>query len=171
MMGPIFLGLSLPMMMGAAQAGVPEGWKEVSSKDGKFKAAMPAEPMEKKQVVKTATGQLTVKLLVAEGRDEAVFVVSYTDYPEAALKKGAVEKRLDQARDGAVSSSGGKLNTEQAIKINNHPGRHLTIEKDGKIIARMRIYLVNRRLYQVMVLGGAPNKDVSSFLSSFELIE
>jgi hypothetical protein len=172
MMGRLCLGLSLPLLLGAAaQQELPEGWQTVTSKEGKFKAAMPGKTSEKKQQVKTATGQLNVTLVIADGRKDSNFVVSFTDYPEADLKKGAVKKRLDQARDGAVSSAGGKIKEERDVKLKTHAGRHLVIEKDGDVIARMRLFLVDRRLYQVMVLGDAPAKDVETFLSSFELIE
>jgi hypothetical protein len=171
MMGRICVGLSLPLLLGAGPSEVPEGWKTVESKGAGFKAIMPAEPMLRTQQVKTATGQLRVTLFVAEGKNDAVFAVSYTDYPEMDLKKGPIEKRLDQARDGAVASAGGKLRSERAIKLQGHSGRELVVEKNGEAVARMRIYLVKRRLYQVMVLGPAPAKDAETFLASFDLSE
>src|ERR1700752_4435901 len=104
-MGRICLSLSLPLLLGAQ---VPEGWKEVAPKDGGFKALMPMTPTTKKQAVNTATGQLSVLMFIAEGKNDSVFVVSLADYTEADLKKGSVQKRLDHARDGAVASAGGK---------------------------------------------------------------
>jgi hypothetical protein len=169
MMGRICLGL-LPLLVGAVQD-LPEGWQSYSSKDGKFKVALPGKPMEKKQTVKTAKDPIYVHMVLADGRNDSNFVVSYTDYPEADQKKSVIKKRLDQARDGAVSSSGGAVKEERGITLKTHPGRHIVIEKDGDIIARMRLFVVNRRLYQVMALGAAPAKDVELFLSSFELIE
>lgn len=171
MVGPICLGLTLPLVLGASQVELPEGWQTVAPKDAGFKVAMPMAPMERKQQVKTATGALNVVLYIAEGRQGSVFVVSHTDYPEGELKKGPVEKRLDHARDGAVVSVGGKLRSEQPIKLKGFPGRELIVEKNGEATARMRLFLVNRRLYQVMVLGAAPAKDASLFLASFDLIE
>jgi hypothetical protein len=172
MMGRLCLGLSLPLLLGAAaQQDLPEGWQTVTSKDGKFKVAMPGKVTEKKQQVKTGSGDLKVTLLIADGRKDSNFVVSFTDYPEADVKKGSVKKRLDQARDGAVSSAGGKVREEREIKLKKHPGRHVVIEKEDDVIARMRLFYVGQRLYQVMVLGDAPAKDVEAFLSSFELIE
>ncbi len=62
---------------------------------------------------------------------------------------------------------------EKPIELaGKYPGREITIEKKGEIVAKMRIYLVNNRLYQVMVLGpGAAfsTKDVGIFLDSFRL--
>ena len=49
-----------------------------------------------------------------------------------------------------------------------------TVAKNGAIVAKMRLYLVDNRLYQVMVLGNGPffvgsDKDVTTFLDSFRL--
>ncbi|MSQ94007.1 MAG: hypothetical protein EXR98_05560 [Gemmataceae bacterium] len=173
MLGRISLSLTLPLLLGALQPELPATWKMVTSKDGGFKIGMPGKPAESKRKVLTATGHLDVTLLVAEGRNGAAFAISYCDYSEDDVKKRDLEKRLDHARDGAVSSSGGKLQSERIADLrdgdNLHRGRDLIIEKNGGIIARMRIFLVGRRLYQVMVLGTAPTKEAGIFLDSFEL--
>jgi glucose/arabinose dehydrogenase len=135
---------------------------------------MPAVPTEKKQTVTTATGKLSVVMQVAEGRNESLFVVSYCDFPTGDLKNADLDKRLDQARDGAISSARGKKRSEEAIQLGAYPGREIVIEKDGEIVAKMRIYLAKNRLYQVMVLGAGPvfaSKDTATFLDSFRLNE
>src|SRR5262249_418176 len=135
--------------------------------------SMPAEPMAKKQSVKTATGVLHVVMHVADGRNDSNFVVSYCDLPASDVKKD-IDKRLDQARDGAVAKVRGKLRSEDVIKLKGHRGREIVIEKDGEVVVKMRIYLVKNRLYQVMVLGNTnvfATKDVSNFLDSFRLNE
>jgi hypothetical protein len=166
------LGLSLPLLLGAGQDELPENWSMLVSKEGQFKIAMPKERMDKKQAVKTGTGQvLNVIMVVAEGANDSLFVVSYTDYPEADLKKGPIAKRLDQARDGAATSAGGKPAKEKSLDLKGHPGRDFCIDKNGEIVARMRIYLVKRRLYQVTVFGAAPESETKAFLDSFGLLE
>jgi hypothetical protein len=168
MMGRICLGLSLPLLLGAGPDQAPPAWSAFVSKEGGFKAKFPGKPMEKKQTVKTAAGKdLNVMVLFAEGRNDALFAISYTDYPEADLKKGSVEKRLDQARDGAAASVGGKAVMEKPIDIAGAAAREFAIDKNGEIVARMKIYLVNRRLYQVMVLGNAAGDDARTFLDFF----
>jgi hypothetical protein len=168
MMGPVCWSLTLPLLLGATQ----DDWKVFTPKDGGFTVKMPSTPTETKKKV---TGQLDAIIAVAEGRNDSYFVVSYCDIPAADLKKGTEQKRLDQACKGAKDSSGGdKLRSEKPITIDGHPGREIFIEKNGEVIARMRIYLVSNRLYQVMVLGNgrvfsAKDNDVGSFLDSFRL--
>ena len=175
MMG-IYLTVAVPLMFGAAHDDLPPTWKVQTSKEGRFTVAMPGEPTRKTQQVKTATGDLTVTLLCAEGRHDSFFVVSYSDFPPSDLKKGDEDKRLDQACKGAVESARGKLRgDEKPIKLaGKYPGREIVIEKKGQCVAKMRIYLVDNRLYQVMVLGAGPifapkEKDAGTFLDSFRL--
>jgi hypothetical protein len=174
MMGPICWSLTLPLLLGAAQDDLPPNWKIFVSKEGRFSAAMPGTPTESKKKVLTATGQLDACIAVAESKNESFFVVSYCDFPAKELKAETADKRLDQACKGAVESARGKLRSETTIKLGDQVGREIVIEKDGEIIAKMRIFLVERRLYQVMVLGNsaifAPKeKDVGFFLDSFAL--
>ena len=165
MVGPVWLSLTL--LLGATQ---DVKWTDLTPKAAGFSVKMPGTATEKKQKVKTAAGDLNVVLWVAEGRNDSVFVVSYSDFAEVDPK--AVEKKLDHARDGAVNSARGKLRSEKAIELAGQPGREIVIEKAGETIVRMRIYLAKRRLFQVMVLGSGPifaTKDVETFLDSFRL--
>jgi hypothetical protein len=168
MMGPVYWSLTLPLLLGAAR----DDWKVFAPPDGRFTVTMPTIPMESKKKV---AGQLDIIIAIAEGRHDSFFVVSYCDFPAGELKKGTEQKRLDQACRGALESSGGdKLRSEKAILLDGHPAREIVIEKKGEVIARMRLYLVNNRLYQVMVLGAgrvftSKENDVGRFLDSFRL--
>jgi hypothetical protein len=176
MMGTIYWSLTLPLVLGVVQDDLPAGWKVFDSKDGRFTVHMPKEPMNpKKQVVTTKTGELNVTMVVAEGPHDSYFVVSYSDFPQAELKKGEEKTRLDQACNGAAESLRGAIREEMPIKLDGrHPGRAFVIRMDGAVIAKMRIYLVGNRLYQVMVLGNgkifsSKEKDAGIFLDSFRL--
>src|SRR4051794_21570937 len=120
MLVPLYWFMILPAGMAAMQDELPAGWQSVTSKAGGFTVKMPAMPVEKKQKVDTAKGHLSVITLVAEGRNDSYFVVSYSDLPEAELKKGTVDRRLDQARDSAVGSVRGKLRSEKTVEIDGH---------------------------------------------------
>jgi hypothetical protein len=177
MMGTIYWSLTLPLLLGAVQGDLPPGWKVFDSNDRLFTVHMPKAPMEpKKQVVKTATlGELNVTTVIAEGPHDSYFVVSYSDFPSAQLKKGDEAKRLEQACKGAEESSRGNLRDKKQIRLGDrYAGREFVIEKDGAVIAKMRIYLVENRLYQIMVLGkgsifSSKEKDVGVFMDSFRL--
>src|SRR5689334_18808893 len=92
MLGPVCWSLTVPLLLGAMQE--TAAWKTYTSKDGGFSISLPGTPMESKQRVKTATGQLDVVLLVAEGKNDVAYVVSYSDFPPAEVKPGTEGKRL-----------------------------------------------------------------------------
>lgn len=162
--------VAIVLALGLAQDPSPAGWMAFSSKPGRFSVSVPATPTEKPQFV----GQQKVTRFIAEDKNKGVYVISFSDYPDADLKKDLLQKRLDQARDGAVASVNGMLKAEKAIQLEGHPGRELAIESAGVVIVRMRMFVVDRRLYQVLVLGPAPilaSKEITFFLDSFRLIK
>src|SRR5207244_3119777 len=105
-------------------------------------------------------------------KGEGSYVLVFADFSEAMLKGGSDEKRLDNARDGAVTSAKGKLKAEKRITLDKHPGRELHIEVEGKTAVRTRFYAVKNRLYQVLAVGTRElvfSKDTDRFLDSFKL--
>lgn len=170
MFGPLTWSLTLPLVLGAAQ--VDPEWKVFTFKEGGFAAAFPKAPAESTQRVKAATGELKVRLYVAEGQGDVSYVVSWTDLPAKEARKGTEQKRLDFAQGGAVSSSRGKLRSSTKRDLDGHPGRELIIDGPGESSVRVRLYVVGRRLYQVMAvgMGAAASRQALHFLDSFRLI-
>ena len=172
MLGPVCWSLTVPLLLGAVQE--PAGWTTHTSKDGGFSISLPRAPTESKQRVKTATGQLDVVLLVAEGKNGAAYVVSYSDFPPAEVKPGTENKRLDFARDGAVASARGRLLSEKRIEVEGHPAREVVIAGKGETVVRQRLVAVGARLYQIMAVGPAgatSSKEAGAFLDSFRLVK
>jgi hypothetical protein len=166
---------TLPLMVGAAQAqpeNLPAGWRVFTSKEGAFSAALPGTPSESKQRVLTAAAALDVHLFVVDTKDDGALVVSYCDLPADDVKPGNEQKRLDLARDGAVTNARGKLQSEKGYKLDGCPGRELQIEADKGLRIRMRIIVAKQRLYQAMAMGPArftQGKDAALFLDSLRL--
>ena len=171
MLTRLLLGVSCTMAM----AGVPEGWKTFTPRAGGFSIAFPDTPGEHKQSVKTPAGNfIDVTLYVHEPKKgEGQYVVSFSEFPDSALKAGTDEKRLENARDGAVQSVKGTLKGgTKKIMLDGFPGFDLTIETKEKTAIRTRIYAVKNRLYQTMVVGPPKMiaaKEAEQFLSSFKL--
>jgi hypothetical protein len=166
--------LTLPLVLGAAQDNLPKDWKAFTSKEGGFTVALPSAPTKDKRTVKTATGNVEVTVYLVEVKDQGSYVVTFSEFPDEALKGGTDEKRLDKARDGAVQSAKGKLKSEKRIKLKEYPGRELAIEGEATGGVRTRIYIVKNRLYQTVAAGGAAflqSKETSQFLDSFNLIK
>jgi hypothetical protein len=89
-----------------------------------------------------------------------------------------IQDRLDGARDGAVRNINGTLTSSSSITLGKqkYPGRefHATITKPKVGQVRARVYLVGKRVYQVIVMGTneyATSKEATAFLDSFRLTE
>ena len=147
-------------------------WKEFNSAEGAFSILMPKNPSLETQMVNTPIGPIEIQFFSAELADTA-YVVGYSDYPAAFVAQSNPVIMLDGARDGAVANVQGKLVSETVIFIGGYPGRELRIETlDGKFAAMSRIFLVNNRLYQVMVVMPADRTitdEIRTYLDSFAL--
>jgi hypothetical protein len=131
---------------------------------------MPGTPKEQTQ---QAAG-ITLKMyVVAQGNDG--YAVGYADVPGVAAEQGfQLEARLDGARDGAIRNVNGKLREEKKLTLEGkYPGREFIADvPEKKLVLRARLYIVNGRLYQTLVVGVADfaNSDTATkFLDSFAL--
>lgn len=148
-------------------------FEEFAPKGGRFTVQMPPGPKEQNNTVKTAIGPIEVHMFVCEPDPSTAYIVGYSDYPEAMMKKADTEKVLDGARDGAVKNVNGKLDWEKKVTIDGHSGRDFALSTE-RFKGRDRIYLVNDRLYQVMLVGTKDfitSKDGEKFLDSFKLAD
>lgn len=149
-------------------------WQTFSPAGGNFSVEMPGAPADKSHTQNTANGAMTSHLFIYTAKD-AAYAVSYVDRP--APKDGSdPEKWLDTVRDAEVAKSGGKLLAAATLKLGNGaPGREIQVtltQGDGKHAMRDRLYLVDKRLYQVLVVvpqDQIDSDDTRKFLDSFRL--
>jgi hypothetical protein len=149
--------------------------EEFSSEAGKFSISTPAVMEETQQSVQTPVGPINIHTFTAES-DNAAYVVAYSDYPPEIVAQTDPTMLLDSSRDGALNNLGGTLVSEEVIDLEGNPGRSLVIdtatETGDKATINSRIYLVENRLYQVLVVtpeGKEGKVDSASFLESFDL--
>jgi len=148
-----------------------------ASEAGQFTIETPAPFEETQQSVETPVGPIEIRTFSAE-TEETAYVVAYSDYPSEIVDQTPPEELLDSSRDGAISSLGGTLVSEEEIEIEGNPGRSLVISTDANqnqaATINSRIFLVDNRLYQVLVVApdGVENTAVADqFLNSFDLQE
>lgn len=146
-----------------------------ASEVGKFSISAPAPFEEMQQSVETPVGPVDIYTFTAEA-DDSAYVVAYSDYPSEIIEQTDPQMLLDGSRDGAVANLGGTLVSEEDIDLEGNPGRSLVIDattsQDQSATINSRIYLVDNRLYQVLIVSpegeGAP-EDAENFLDSFDL--
>jgi hypothetical protein len=154
----------------------PRAWIELASEQGGFTVLMPGKPTEQVMPVPSATGSLEVHIYVSLGQEGIAYMASYSDLPSAPADQSQVIRTLDEVRNGQLKKAKGKLLNEITISLDGNPGRELKIETAvGPMI--VRIFLVNRRLYQVLAVipetaagTEAVVRDTAKFLSSFKVV-
>ena len=110
-------------------------------------------------------------------RGSTAYYVSYADYPAEIIEQSDPIKILEGSRDGASQSVSGKVTSDKPISLDRHPGREITVEgkdENGQSVTiKSRIFLVDNRLYQIMVISPQRNFDnnaADTFLQSFKLL-
>jgi hypothetical protein len=105
----------------------------------------------------------------------SAYIIGYNDLP--SLTGRTPKKVLDDARDGALASVGGTLDEENVLNLDGNVGRELKISatKSGiSLKQRLRMYLVNKRLYQAIVVVPSMASDSEAqqdaFFESFALL-
>lgn len=145
-----------------------------SSEAGQFSIETPAPFEETQQSVETPVGPIEIRTYTAE-TEETAYVVAYSDYPPEMVNETDPQMLLNSSRDGAVTNLGGTLVSEEEIELDGYPGRSLVISANTQNQAatiNSRIYLVDNRLYQILVVAPEGGEDAAvseQFLSSFDL--
>ena len=99
-------------------------WQEYTISDGEFFVKLPAEPQEKNQQISSDYGNLNMRMLtLTDGNTN--YTVTFTDYPSTALLNTNMDTLLNNARDGALKNTSGKLISEKNIKYENFPGKEI----------------------------------------------
>lgn len=149
-------------------------WQVFSPAGGSFSVLMPGAPVDRSHEQKTTSGTVSMHLYIYTTEDTA-YAVSYVDRP-AHKDASDGEKWLETVRDTEVAKSGGTLLSAATLKLGNTwPGRELQVrlrQGDGKRAMRDRLFLVNNRLYQVLVVlpeDKINTADTGKFIDSFQV--
>jgi hypothetical protein len=150
-------------------------WKPFSSKDGGFTVLMPGQPTQENRTVKTEVGSIPVQAFSVLRRGEALYAVAYSDFPgNFPQNPRDIDRLLAQVASGFAQGAKGRLVSQQTIGLGNFPGREIRLQLDRGLIARGRLFVVNSRLYQVIVVTGQERnltKSIEGFFKSFRLID
>src|ERR1700761_9012857 len=95
----------------AVLCGQTSTWKSFAPPSAGFEVQLPGAPAEKRQTVRTPLGDGELRIFSLPVKAGA-FAVGVTEFPESVLTKTTDDQRLDQARDGAVQQSKGKIRWE-----------------------------------------------------------
>jgi hypothetical protein len=102
-------------------------------------------------------------------------MISYADYPSEPSDAAQYEKVLDGMRNGLLKGLEVHLLLETKITLQGHPGREWRAMKmagNVEVIFNWKVYLVGRRLYQMVAAttkADAESPDVQRFFNSFQI--
>jgi hypothetical protein len=156
-------------------------WAEFIPDSGEFSVAMQGTPKETHETRAIASLTLTMRAFKtkAAGRSEEC-TVAYYDFSEPMRQLlGSELELLDTMCEELGSGKGERKSIAvDSINLASHPGRELVCERPqfgATAFARIRMYLVGRRLYVLTFASWhqprLSSKEAETFLSSFKLIE
>jgi hypothetical protein len=156
---------------GPAKPATPKGWEEFTSKEGRFSVWLPGSPKRAEQPTQGG-GKMTLFMAPLAAKKMAFFV-QFSDLPPADLKKDHDQLISEMQRELAANLKGATITKETAITLGKHPGREYEVALTDKGASIFRIYVVEDRVYMLIVAGAdltAAAPDVQTFFESFKLI-
>jgi hypothetical protein len=144
---------------------------EFVSKRDKFKVRFGREPKRTENV------GLTKSTVYSVEQPKGVLRVTITDLPiPDDDPPERVPEYLVQAKDDLIRAARGQVIFDKSVALaGKYPGREFAARFTGEEsgILHARIYLVGKRLYQVMVVGTEEfaNAEAEAFLDSFMVLE
>jgi hypothetical protein len=172
-MSACLLVLTVPSFFAADD--LPEGWGKLSSPAEGFYVVIPGE-IKRQKLTDKGPDDKPVKLTFFRTKHGgADFIVGMSEFSHEYMSQPK-KKIFDNARDGSIARSGGKLVREKDIKQGKLDGREVVNAvggKDGGVVIA-RIFVANGRQYSVMVAGkklaDVESEDALRFLDSFKAI-
>jgi hypothetical protein len=149
-------------------------WSNLDSVEGGFSVSMPSKPQLSTRDVDTAVGKLPLHTFNSAST-VAELMISYADYPSEPSDAAEYEKVLDGMRKGLLKGLETNLLIETKITLQGHPGREwraIKMAGDVEVVFNWKVYLVGRRLYQMVAAtrkADAESPDVQRFFNSFRI--
>jgi hypothetical protein len=135
--------------------------------DQGYTAIFPSEVDTSTKELATTAGNMSVRAARSDFGG-VVYSVTVTEFPDS-FRDATAAKLLDATRDG-MKGVDGNLAKESASNLDGVQGKEVRIEVGRSNAIRARMFFVNHRLYQVMVVGPKDKLDggePDQFLKSF----
>lgn len=146
-------------------------WHTLTAPDGTFSVSLPGDAVKVDTPTKSATGGsfISHSLNVRASKD-AVYGCGWWEDPSRPKDRTA-EQILDTARDGGLSSTNGKLLSENRLTFQGHPARDIRAIASGNASYDNRLVVVGNRLYTLMVIDASGKYDAESVRKFFSSLD
>ena len=147
----------------------PEGWEGFSSEKHGFTVWFPGTPTENKEEVATPDGPVDSYWYSCRSK-KGIFSVMVS----GAFRNNLTdEERFDGAREGLLNGTNGKLISLTKIKLGEFPGREIFVKTGKGNHGRVRLFIVGKQMFQVLMVSGSEDyvnsEEANVFFSSFKL--
>jgi hypothetical protein len=147
-----------------------KNWKRFSSDEGKFSVLFPGTPEATNDLIKTSFGEIRMQTFFVWSDIQTEYAVNYNDNPNI-VEKLSPQQEFDSSQESVAEKFGEVIN-QRDFNFRDFPAREFDFVAGGKadFSGRVRLILVNQRLYQVIVIFLTKNPyldDFKIFLDSF----
>lgn len=170
---PVFLLAAFPLLAQTpkpAPAPSKPAFQTLRSEAFKFSVDTPGKVSESVEEVPTKMGTIKVHEFALDCGDSGAFLLMCNEYPSGYTYEA--QKVLEAGLKGGVDNAKGRLEWQHPLSLNGTPGIEARILSE-KFVIQLRIYFVDRRLYQLMVLaplGQDLPRGSTRFFDSFQLL-
>ncbi|WNZ46603.1 hypothetical protein Q2T42_01975 [Leptolyngbya boryana CZ1] len=144
-------------------------WKRFTSKSHGFSIVMPGTPTERKQ------SGLTQFELIRDA-ESVRYAVGVLNLPAAPGEDKKLQNEVYEGIRRGAAREQAELLSFRTIKLGEFPGREMNFKLPDNMVAKWRVYLVDRRAYFINVTTTQENQQrglatsINVFLNSFQLI-
>ncbi len=159
------------LVYAALAYGVQGEWIKFSSPEGRFSVLLPHQPTLDKDTNTLITTYSFMSLAAG-----MAFTGTYADIPSIDSDPDTF---LKDTRDVIVSKTGPMTGSDEKISLDSYPGREfevaIVLPKGAAMSARIRIYLVGKRLYSLTYISEKDSdakvnaENMARFFSSFKV--
>jgi hypothetical protein len=153
----------------AAPTATEAAWQEFRSAEGRFSVLFPAEPKASFNPP-DSSGHSEHRFAVE--RNGGAFMVAYDDFAPGRVGPQYADEVLTQAQKALLAGMNGKLREENPATLDGRPGKQIIFETADHTVGKLRVFVGQNRLYQVLFVGPAGQEsspDADRFFASFKL--
>ncbi|WP_159784656.1 hypothetical protein [Sodalinema gerasimenkoae] len=151
-----------------------DSWRPFQSREGRFEVLFPQQPERMQQRVELP-GESTTQYAFASEDGSAEYLISYTDYPQEFISRiGEPSDFLQAVKEGFLGGIQARDVVSQSRRLQGYPGLRVEYVTPNGLSGYAHFYLVNERLYQIIVTPQSRNAgnwsdNAQRFFSSFSL--
>jgi hypothetical protein len=148
-----------------------QGWTRFTPAEGMFSVEMPAPPKRQENPIPPGPAAPGRTVLYTATADREVYLAGWGEY--APTFKFDIQAELDANRDNFVKGMKTAAGPTTRISFKGAPGIEFTTQDPGKWFARVRVYIIDNKPYQLIALvpaDRASSPNIAKFLGSFQVV-